>query len=698
MKIKKMEEENVVLVVDDEQSILSAIRRALESDGMTVLTAQSGAEALSILKTTVFEAIVCDYGLPDIDGIDLIIEARKTNPDIGSALITGFGADTMIIEAFTKGGIDCYLSKPFSAKEVINITLLALKESAIRKREREFKSELTRKVEEATKDLTVANRLLEKKEHETALLNKELSQDRERLSNLNERLRKLSITDDMTGLYNHRYFTERLEAELDRVKRYGGELSILIMDIDDFKQVNDRYGHLTGDDVLKEMGNKLLNSSRRIDLPARYGGEEFIVILPSVPTDGAAIHGDRLRKAIQGLSVQTEKGAISVTVSVGVSSYNGTSRYSTHRLVREADKALYHAKSIGKNCVVVYQKSGFTALGKKSSITDAQKGDISLQTLEFARGGHSYSEILLFFSKKIQSALNDGEKPVFVAIYKKEGKDNIAELSSIGGPWKAKISPEGVASSLFKKGRRFESETSPGQYTAFPIKIRKQATPQKNETIAALVINRTLANPATIEEMIDKVAISIENAIALQLLTEEKNKAKDLLEIVEVSRKMEKAITKDNQTNPEKLGATLSEAATLLAETGSVSKSTALVTKDKTLVPASGRGGAKKPFPINSPKKPGLISKALSKAGKRGGVIVTGDKSDLATHDQRLLDQYDVALPFAAIAVAGSKGSSGLLLLGLEYIDKELSKRLSLFGADLSSAIVRASIAKSAKK
>jgi len=188
-----------------------------------------------------------------------------------------------------------------------------------------------------------------------------------------------AITDGLTGLYNHRYFYERLNQEIARAQRYGLPLSLLMIDIDDFKHFNDRFGHPVGDLVLTEVGHILGTNIRTgIDIAARYGGEEFTIVLPNTTRDGAEVVGARLARrlsSLPGAPPPNDEGALSVserirvavvgsslpgvgddariTVSIGVACFPGAAG-GPGELVRNADKALYLAKRLGKNRVEVF--------------------------------------------------------------------------------------------------------------------------------------------------------------------------------------------------------------------------------------------------------------------------------------------------------------------------------------------------------
>ena len=175
----------------------------------------------------------------------------------------------------------------------------------------------------------------------------------ESIQKANERLEVLAITDGLTGLYNHRYFRQRLEEEFERAKRYSLPLSCMILDVDNFKKFNDTYGHLLGDSVLRGVAACSLQTTRKSDIVARYGGEEFVVLMPQTGVEGAAAQAERVRKEICQWPFEgvPDKGA--VTVSIGVSVFDGESMPDCEALLRMADGALYQAKREGKNRVIV---------------------------------------------------------------------------------------------------------------------------------------------------------------------------------------------------------------------------------------------------------------------------------------------------------------------------------------------------------
>jgi diguanylate cyclase (GGDEF)-like protein len=171
---------------------------------------------------------------------------------------------------------------------------------------------------------------------------------------LHETIQRQAVTDELTGLFNHRRFQEVMAAEVERTRRFGQELGLIMLDIDDFKRVNDTYGHLQGDLVLREVARVLRESSREIDEPARYGGEEMAVALPQTGLQGAYEFAERVRQRIEALKLPLleGEGTLRVTASFGAASLPHSAKIDKDALVAAADAALYRAKRSGKNRTV----------------------------------------------------------------------------------------------------------------------------------------------------------------------------------------------------------------------------------------------------------------------------------------------------------------------------------------------------------
>ena len=309
------EKKNVaILVVDDEASARDMVADILTDDGYAVITADSGEAALKHLETSSFDLIISDLMMPRMDGIELTKQIKAAGIDAPIIVITGFATIEHAVESMKAGAYD-FITKPFNIDQ-IKITV------------------------------------------QKALENKRL----QKLAVEREFYKQLSNSDEMTGLANYRYFNEMLQKEVERALRYSRPLSLMMIDIDDFKACNDTHGHLAGDMVLKQIASLIKTTTRESDLVARYGGEEFTVILPETCEDEARVVAERIRDAVAKykFTSDTNKAIGPITLTIGLSTLPQTAT-NKRDLVRTADFALYQGKSAGKNRVVVFSQTKRTA-------------------------------------------------------------------------------------------------------------------------------------------------------------------------------------------------------------------------------------------------------------------------------------------------------------------------------------------------
>ena len=293
-----------ILIVDDESSIRDSMREYVEMSGFKAFTATSAEEALKLLKRDDIEVVITDIQLPGIDGLDLT-DRVKRHHDVDVIVMTGYSADYSYEEAIRKGASD-FVFKPVKYEEL----LLRLK------------------------------RVL-----------RERQMTKERIQML-DKLKKLSITDGLTKLYNSRHFYSQLKSEIDRSKRYGHPLSLLLLDIDNFKVYNDTYGHLEGDKVLVKLGQTVRTCLRNMDSAYRYGGEEFTVILPETIGSEAETVANRIRSAVSKNEFSPVAGEpVGITISVGVTQYIPEEDIAS--FVQRADQAMYVSKQAGRNQVSI---------------------------------------------------------------------------------------------------------------------------------------------------------------------------------------------------------------------------------------------------------------------------------------------------------------------------------------------------------
>ncbi|MBA4367449.1 MAG: diguanylate cyclase response regulator [Desulfobacterium sp.] len=289
-----------VLIVDDDPAIRDSMCEYLEMEGFETATLPSGEEAIDFLKTNRTDIVVTDIMMLGMNGLELT-DIIKKEYDTDVIVMTGFSGEHSYEEAISKGASD-FIFKPIRFEELLLRMKRVLKE-------------------------------------------RQLSKERDQIL---EKLKKLAITDGLTKLYNSRYFYKQLDLEIDRLNRYNHTLSLLLIDIDHFKQYNDTYGHLEGDKVLIRMGQVISSCLRRMDTAHRYGGEEFTVILPETACEEAAFVANRIRIAIESevFSPVSDK-QITITVSIGVTEYQTDERISA--FVQRADQALYLSKDNGRN-------------------------------------------------------------------------------------------------------------------------------------------------------------------------------------------------------------------------------------------------------------------------------------------------------------------------------------------------------------
>lgn len=299
----------LILVVDDIPTNIQLLKAYLTSVGYAVEAAKDGEEALEKVVSSKPDLILLDVMMPKINGFEVCRNLKKEQASsfIPVIMVTGLNEVEYKIRAM-EAGADDFVTKPFNRLEL-----------------------LTR-----VKSLLRIKQLYE--ELETA----------------KEKLRQLSITDGLTGLYNHRYFKEHLDQELNRARRHNLHVSLAMADIDYFKKYNDAYGHPAGDALLSTVGHLFRDNIRKIDLAARYGGEEFSLVLVETNKHAAAIVAEKIKKLIAEHPFDSSNGNSGhhITISMGVATFPEDAATSDG-LIKIADDRLYRAKENGRNCVVL---------------------------------------------------------------------------------------------------------------------------------------------------------------------------------------------------------------------------------------------------------------------------------------------------------------------------------------------------------
>jgi len=299
-----MADETRVLVVQAEPSERAFQRSLFAEAGMSVVEACSGSEALDYLATDHPDLVVLGRMLPDMDGLDLLPRLKSSELDFLPVLVASHRSETAERVRGLQLGADDYISRPCDPAEL----------------------------------LARARALLRTK------------QTHDRIRKLQLTLEQMVVSDPLTGLHNRRFLMDRLLQEMQRSDRHGEPLAFAMIDLDGFKTINDLYGHVLGDKVLRAVGNAISRSIRVSDIAARYGGDEFAVILPQTPPEGAMRVCERLLRAISEAGFQDDSGKVCrVTASLGLAYYPADDVETPEDLVHSADGALYGAKRSGKN-------------------------------------------------------------------------------------------------------------------------------------------------------------------------------------------------------------------------------------------------------------------------------------------------------------------------------------------------------------
>jgi two-component system, cell cycle response regulator len=306
-----------ILVVEDSRTQAEALAGVLTREGHRVTIAADGREAIRRVRSEPPDLVFLDLVLPDMDGLE-VLRIMKARPDDAFTPVILLSARSDLDSRVTglRIGADDFLAKPFADAEVLARAGAMIRIKTLQDQLRAAKAELER----------------------------------------------LSVTDGLTGLFNRRYFSSRMHQEFQRAQRYSDPVSLMMLDIDHFKKVNDTFGHPFGDLVLKGTAELLRAGVRDPDICARYGGEEFAVILPKTHLAGALVVAERIwrelgqrRYPVEEKDRTPERADMRVTASIGLAFYPSKDITSPDLLVKYADEALYRAKREGRNCICLYQ-------------------------------------------------------------------------------------------------------------------------------------------------------------------------------------------------------------------------------------------------------------------------------------------------------------------------------------------------------
>ena len=307
-----------ILIADDEVTIRELVGEILAADGHDVTLAKDGNEALEKFNLSWHELVFSDIRMPNMNGIELLAAVKEINPNTQFIIMTSHASIDNSIGALKQGAFD-YILKPFEDLDIVTDAA----------------------------DRAIAN--LSSIRRQQYLVNT-LTRQNVELDDLNKEFREMAIRDGLTGLFNHRYAQERLNEEFERSTRFGRELSVMFMDLDNFKFYNDTHGHQAGDEILRILSGLMTDAVRESDILARWGGEEFIVVAPESGQQEACAVAERIRKSVakEAFPNAAQQPLGVVSLSIGVASTSSGAE-SPENLLQLADDAMYFAKDTGRN-------------------------------------------------------------------------------------------------------------------------------------------------------------------------------------------------------------------------------------------------------------------------------------------------------------------------------------------------------------
>lgn len=308
-----------VLIIEDDEGMAGLEKRFFEKEGFEARWAASAEEGLEALKGgDLPDLLVIDYRLPGMSGVEFMEKVKEAGLEIPSVILTGAGDENVAVTAMKLGAME-YLVKDPEAISGLPMTC---------------------------RNVIRSFRLEKEKER----LAEELKRVNRELKEANRRLEELSVKDDLTGAYNRRALMEALERETRRHGRYGTLLSLAILDLDGFKEVNDTLGHIVGDLVLKQFSSLIGTRARETDLICRYGGDEFAVVFPETGIEGAARICEDLVRLVGDYPFGEGGSPVRLTASAGVAC--AEENMTAEELLERADRHLYSAKKAGKGRVL----------------------------------------------------------------------------------------------------------------------------------------------------------------------------------------------------------------------------------------------------------------------------------------------------------------------------------------------------------
>lgn len=304
----------LILVVDDVSHNLKVLCNILGKRDYRIAVAKSGLQALEMVEKVTPDLILLDVMMPELDGFEVCrrLQQSPSTRDVPVIFLTAKAENENVVQGFEIGAVD-YITKPFNATELL------------------VRVQTHLELKQARQELLIKNR---------------------ELTEAKEKLEQAARTDALTQLANRRGLLERFDVEKNRFERSQRSFSMLMGDIDNFKQINDNHGHNCGDYTLTSISKIMLGLVRKQDTVGRWGGEEFLLLLPETNANGARITAEKIRETIANHPFNYEGLSLSIQITFGICTYGDTCSGDIDDCIRVVDDALYKGKASGKNCVV----------------------------------------------------------------------------------------------------------------------------------------------------------------------------------------------------------------------------------------------------------------------------------------------------------------------------------------------------------
>ena len=495
------QEEIHILAVDKDQKSISSIKKTFKADEFNVVTAASLEEAEELLDENSFDLIITASKVPGGSGLKTIEKAKEVRPETAAILLlaTKEKKEKEVLNAFAQGNLNYYIHKPVNEIELLRYAELALAKNGAEK-------------EVASPSGADSN-------SELGQLKKELEEANEKVALYTKKIGILTLTDVETKLYNRKYFEEKLHSEFERSIRYNSPLSLITLNIDDFKRINEEHGSTFADEIIRDIGGMLKSVKRNTDLVARFGGVEFAVLLPEIGLDNAKVVAERFRQSVESKHMMVAGKTVKITASGGVAGFPGEDINSPNDLLQKASEALQHAIGIGRNRVVVQTSHGMVAMGEGETVTGKEKAEIKKSIVDFVSTNTNLEEICSYLLSEINRYFARDPKSFFGSMYVVQESGNLSLVSSFG-KLSTPVDVENLTRNAAYSGMSMVTKPGDREHPFSTIPILGTARSLNRHALAVLNINKVAKDRDFFIDLLDSITIALRDATIRQDIDE----------------------------------------------------------------------------------------------------------------------------------------------------------------------------------